>query len=219
MPRLFVPKSHQGAIRDLLELNEQEFSSLVSALKDLPEVTGERLRLSNVSVELVDAKKSEEILGTVEMLYRIWSSRGNQVLDAFIDDLTNAISDFYAQGSTDEARARLRTVLDIEPLARSSKALSVGTDHQRTFYDAKVLSDIRFVFRPDVDAEPFGAAIVHVLRIVYHEDDDYRNFYVALDNEDLALLKSVIDRAEKKTEKLRKRLDGASVQSLGKNGR
>lgn len=191
----------------------------MSALRQLPEVKGEHLRLSNQSVQGVPKEKSENILDTIEMLYRIWSSRGNQLLDGFIEDLAAAILDFYPDGNTDAVKSRLRTVLSIEPLARASKALSVSTDHEHAFYDAKILSDIRYVFRPDIEAEPYGATIVHVLKVVYHTERDHKAFFVALDGKDLTVLKQIIERAEKKTTKLRNYLDIASVPYLGTDGR
>jgi hypothetical protein len=219
VPRLFVPKSNQKAIKDLLTLDQSHFDSLISTLRHVPEVKGEPLRLSNIPVGDLPKDQSEGMLDTIEMLYRIWSSRGNQSLDAFIDDLSSAILDFYPEVNSEVVKARLRTVLDIEPLARASKALSVSTDHEHVFYDAKILSDIRYAFRPDPDAEPYGAAIVHVLKVVYHTERDHKAFFVALDGQDLLLLKKVIERAEKKTKQLRKTLDAASVPFLGTGGR
>lgn len=215
MPRLFVPKPNRDAIRDLLELDRAVFSSLLSALNRTPEVRGDHLRLANVPVSGVERDKSEDILDTVEMLYRIWSSRGNQALDDFVDDLIGAIRDFYPDGNTPEIETRLRAVLDIEPLARASKALSVSNDHEHIFYDAKILSDIRYAFRPDPKANPYGAAIVHVLKIVYHSEYQHKAFFVALDAEDLTTLKEVIARAEEKTKRLRKDLEVASIAYLG----
>jgi hypothetical protein len=87
VPRLFVPKANRDAIKDLLTLDRSQFDSLMSALRQLPEAKGEHHRLSNQSVQGVPKEKSENILDTIEMLYRIWSSRGNQLLDGFIEDL------------------------------------------------------------------------------------------------------------------------------------
>ena len=218
MPRIFVPKQHQSSIRGLLQLDLKQFESLVLALKNSREVKGDRLHLSNTPVVGVQKEESGKILETVEMLYRIWSSRGNQSLDGFIGDLADAIGDFYPDGDSSEAKARLRSVLDIEPLARASKALTVSTTQHHLFYDAKVLSDIRFVFRPDPEVEPYGATIVHTLEIVYHEDQDHKSFFVALDGPDLSSIKEVIERAEKKTKQLRKHLASVSVPFLGRNG-
>ncbi len=219
MPRLFVPKSQRSAITSLIGLDQQRFNSLVSTLRHVPEVQGEPLRLSNVLVSDLPKNESEDILDLIEMLYRIWSSRGNQSLDAFLDDLFSAILDFYPGADSQLVKARLKTVLDIEPLVRASKALSVSSDHEHTFYDAKILSDIRYVFQPNPDAEPYGATIIHVLKVVYHTEREHKAFFVALDGDDLLLLKDVIERAEKKTKQLRKHLDAASVPFLGTGGR
>jgi hypothetical protein len=219
VPRLFVPDSNRTAIKTLVTWDQSQFDSLVSTLRDVPEVKGEPLRLSNFSLGDLPRKESEKILDTIEMLYRIWASRGNQSLDAFVHDLLNAIRDFFPEADSQSVKSRLKTVLDIEPLARASKAFSVSTDHEHVFYDAKILSDIRYAFRPDPDAEPYGATIVHVLKVVYHTERDHKAFFVALDSEDLLLLKSVIERAEKKTKQLRKHLNAASVPFLGTGGR
>jgi hypothetical protein len=219
VPRLFVPDSNRTAIKTLITWDQPQFDSLVSTLRDVPEVNGEPLRLSSLSVGDLPRKESEKILDTIEMLYRIWASRGNQSLDAFVDDLLNAIRDFFPEADPQSVTSRLKTVLDIEPLARASKALSVSTDHEHVFYDAKILSDIRYAFRPDPEAEPYGATIAHVLKLVYHTERDHKAFFIALDGEDLLLLKNVIQRAEEKAKRLRKHLDAVSVPFLGTGGR
>lgn len=104
----------------------------------------------------------------------------------------------------------------LNPLARAAKALVVSTDHQRLFSDVKILTDIRYAFRPSPEAEPYGATIIHILRIHHHENTEHKNFFVALDDSDLATLIKVAERAQLKAKRLRADLSKAGVRYLGK---
>ncbi len=80
---------------------------------------------------------------------------------------------------------------------------------------SKILSDLRYVFKSDPEEEPYGAVIVHLLKLTYHEDTEHKEFFVAMDDGDLRHLKEVIERAEKKARTLRRKLDAAATIFLG----
>ena len=90
-------------------------------------------------------------------------------------------------------------------MEHASKVEQLKSDHQAIFYDAKILSDIRPLF-DNPDEPPIGAVISHTLKIVFHESGgDHKELYLALDAEDLEVLKKIAKRAESKL---------ASIQSL-----
>ncbi len=128
----------------------------------------------------------------------------------------DAIADFDPQPNTTTARARFRQLLGVEPLGSSLKAQAVMIDHQRSFYEAKVLTDLRYAFRPDPDAEPYGAVIVHTLKLAYHEDGEHRQSFIALDGEDISRLKVILDRAQAKARAIKKYLEASGLRYLGK---
>jgi hypothetical protein len=47
---------------------------------------------------------------------------------------------------------RLSTLLNLECLLLAARAMDIGTEHDRVFHDARIFTDVRPVFGPDVSA-------------------------------------------------------------------
>lgn len=84
----------------------------------------------------------------------------------------------------------------------------------QAFCGARILTDIRPLFAPDLKAAPTAALVVHTLRISYHQGSELKQFYVAMDSEDIQALKNTLDRAESKAENLHAVLDTAKITCL-----
>jgi hypothetical protein len=86
----------------------------------------------------------------------------------------------------------------------ATKAYDLQTEGERTFCDARILTDLRPVFGKDIASGPAGMVIIHRLKLGYHNSEgEHRTFYIALDAEDLVTLKKAIDRAELKARSLK----------------
>lgn len=102
-------------------------------------------------------------------------------------------------------------VLD-DTVGIAAKAGPVLTDHERIFVDAKILTDIRPIFHPDLSEKPNAAVIVHMLRITTRDLlGGQKAQYFALDANDIRFMKHLLDRAIKKEETLSSFLDTAGV--------
>jgi len=99
-------------------------------------------------------------------------------------------------------RSRLTGLLQAEPLMLSAKASTLQREHTNVLFDARLVTDIRPVFTDGPEAVP-GAMIVHMLKFSYIHDNQSKEFFVALDDEDLMKLQKVISRAEAKSKTLR----------------
>jgi hypothetical protein len=99
--------------------------------------------------------------------------------------------------------AHLAQVLELPALEITGKAAGVLGDSPQLFCAARTLSEIRPVFR-ERGLEPNAAVIVHQLKLAYHDgpDSDRKELFITMDKEDLTTLRSVIDRAIAKHEKL-----------------
>jgi hypothetical protein len=73
------------------------------------------------------------------------------------------------------------------------------------------VSDIRPVFSDDVEEAPTVAVIVHMLKIVYYQAGERREFVVAMDTKDIQLLIDTCDRAAKKTKGLETVIESANM--------
>jgi hypothetical protein len=207
VPRLNVPKTYHKGISALLSLAPADFDLIATILERQPGTTAKRFDSRDVVIPSLERSASEEILNAIIALYRVWASTGDITVDSFVADASDAIATFDSTGNSDEGKARLRKILDIEPLARSLKAFAVLSDNEHDFHDAKILTDIRYAFRPDPDAKPYGAVIVHMLKVTYHQEAEHKSFHVALDGNDLKQLKATIERAEKKEQQLKKQIE------------
>jgi hypothetical protein len=99
-------------------------------------------------------------------------------------------------------------------LGLSAKALEVLHEHQRFFCDARTLTDLRPIFGANTDAGPEAIVVTHILRLTYHEDEELKEFHLALAPADLRELKAVIERAEKKAASLRPVVDRMGIPRL-----
>jgi hypothetical protein len=216
VPRLDIPFRYHEGLSAILSIDRTVFDSLVSILEKLPPTVGVALRLSGLTVKEIAPEKLDEILPAITSLFRVWSTTAELSSAAFATDLVEAISTFEPLGRHEEAKGRLQRILEIEPLASSSKAAALLIDHEHIFHEAKVLTDLRYVFRPEPEAEPFGSVIVHMLKMTYHEGGSHKELFLALDGEDIRRLKTVLDRAQAKARVLKKRLVTDKIRYLGK---
>ena len=54
-------------------------------------------------------------------------------------------------------------------------------DHEWVFYYARILTDARPVYGADPSAAPSAVIISHTLKLSFSKDDDFRDFYIVLD--------------------------------------
>src|SRR5947209_5590618 len=84
---------------------------------------------------------------------------------------------------------------DCKALNLISRAEEVILDHDRVFLSARLFTELRPVF--DKRATAINSlSIVHTLAIHFIQDEDHKDFHVALDDGDLQSLREVLDRAE-----------------------
>lgn len=101
-----------------------------------------------------------------------------------------------------------------DSLGVTAKISMLRTDHQRLFCSSRILTDIRPVFGDDPTKPPRAAAIVHSLRLTCHVGDTHEDIFVALDAEDLRLLRNHCDRAMKKELSLKEQVRRTEMRLL-----
>ena len=89
-------------------------------------------------------------------------------------------------------------IYDTIPVKLNLKSLILIRENQRIFYDSRILTDIRPIFLNKEREELIGQAIMNQLKIIYHENNETKEFFITLDENDLGNLKHTIERAEKK---------------------
>jgi len=217
--KLNIPDRNREGLSKLLDIDSKIFDQLVTALRAQPMGYKLVMRLRrDINLPNVDKDLAEKVVPPVLSLHIVRANREASV-DEFVEDLSEAIGTFDPAGLTNGSKERLRTILDIRSLFVSAKAFVVMADHQRMVHGIKILTDVRYVFQTNPEEEPFGAVIVHTLKLSYHENDDHKDFYIAMDDDDLIKIRDVLDRADAKANILASKLENAKISYLGNENR
>jgi hypothetical protein len=216
MPIVKIPEDDLPALLDLAGMDEVVFTSLLSGI----EQSQPTLKPSDLVDQLVKSVKLESarLFPMVRAILRIYDLKGGSA------DAAKTVAESAAAQKKIEftpelismLQSRLAKVLGFDgSLGVTSKALDVMREHQHTFCNARIISDVRPIFA-NTTKKASAAVIVHNLQIGYHEPGSkaHKEFYVALDTQDIQKLKEVIARAEEKTEALQAIVNAASVRYL-----
>lgn len=111
----------------------------------------------------------------------------------------------------------LNTIMRAEgSLGVSAKVAGLRGEYENVYYSARVLTDIRPVFGADPTSKPVAGAVVHTLRLTFHQtgSESRNEFYVAMDSKDLTQLRQLLDRAAAKEVSLASVIEEAGMKYL-----
>jgi hypothetical protein len=219
MASINIPKSAYQAIQSLTRLKPSDFEALLEALSKATPALGRGNFWSHVA-PLVPQIKADEVKTIVNEILDM--SEGMDILDMGVDEFATAIAESsvatnelkLSQADEQLLRERLiKVFVGRKGLSITLKAMGVMVDQERTFYSARILTDVRPVF--DEKGETVDAAvIVHNLRIHYGQDSEHKDFYVSLDTSDIADIREALDRADAKAKSLEGILKRSGVSFL-----
>lgn len=175
---------------------------------------------SESDVKFDSAEHALETSRAIQALHRLYA-RSNSRRDDFLRDLASAIIDGIAPdavSSEDAAKlaAVLEALLNVPGLLLGHKSAVLQLEHERFFLGARVLSDIRPIFRENMDEPLASALLCHSLKIEYWQGGERKEMYVALALEDLTVLYDALERAIAKDRRLRDELmDKFSFDATG----
>jgi hypothetical protein len=208
--KLRVPDRYAPSLAKFVLLSPQEIAALLKAIRedkpslDIPglidAIAGrldmERARVDEIVNLLISLQGARESLGLPvnEFVAEIRSSLEASNREE-LQDLTPDWEKFQEEISA--------ALAEDTALALSAKALDVMTDHAKRYCTVRILTDLRPVFRSEVDGEEPMFVIVHTLKVVYHETGKHAELFVALDRSDLEQLQGAVERALKKEESLK----------------
>ncbi len=219
-----VPPEQIELIKGLLDLDPAQIDEFLKALAeaepkfnvaDLTDSVSKRVKLSqNVVSGLVRVLKS---------LY-LTRDRMGMPTEKFVDEeiltaLTNSkvfTDDIALKDRWPKLRIFFTVALSLDrTLGTAAKAGEVLTQHEHIFHGARILTDIRPIFHLDVTEKPEAAVIIHMLHITERNNQrEFSDRYYAMDSNDIRFLKTLLDRAIKKEETLRKAMQTVDIACL-----
>ncbi len=219
-----VPEQQIANIKELLELPDDKIEGFLDALVKAEPAFNVFELSSQVSGK--SGLPYPLVLGLVRVLASLYATREKdweQPIEEFLDVAVFAAlqrAQTFSAENADVQWRRLRrvlvTALSLErAIGTAAKAGPVLTAHERIFSGARIMTDLRPIFHHNVSEKPDAAMIVHMLKITQRDDFDRKtDQYFALDSNDIATMKELIERAIKKEETLRAIMKDSGVTIL-----
>ncbi len=216
-----IPRSRIPGLIKLRKLEERALKELVAALEDAPP-TIQSASLVEFLIPRVSSIPEADIKEVLDLLISL--SRAQIQANVPISKVARDVCVLMEQSDDEELRLvgeqcdvfsnRLTELLNIESLTYPAKAHGVMVDHDNIFLRTRVLTDIRTVFGPDISKLPKGAVILHMLKITHFHSGEERNFYIAMDSEDVESLITTLQRALAKAATLKTVLEKVGIACL-----
>lgn len=209
MASLKIPDRYKPGLVILAQLPDDPYRELLSAVQRAPKsFSNIRELVSWLSPEIkgVGSEDLSKVVNSISSLYRLASRRRVAIPKLAIDVLEGAqegINGFKVAEGVDFI-GRLTALLEQEAFDLVSfKARELQGESERTLCEARVLTDVRPIFGEKIEDSPTGMIITHTLKLVYHEMTGHKELYVALDDDDIASLTKILQRAGDKARSLR----------------
>ncbi len=222
MAELTFPEEYKDGFVAIRGLEEDQVRELVAAFKDEPAT----LNRAEVQKRL-QAKTSippGDLASILEALISLYALRDSvdEELPVFVEVISGMINQssieelaFASEKEREHFEAKLFQLLSIGSLDIAARATDVLYERERTIHGKpRIFTDLRPIFEPGPEPSPRGAAIVHTLKISYHEDRQVRELFVALDTENVNELIGVLERANSKAEALKEFLSDTDLQYI-----
>jgi hypothetical protein len=200
-----IPPDEQVGLDRLAGLTDEQVAALRAALADAPVALSREGFLKGIRpVEDLAPEDQEKIVWALTYLSG-YLATGNYDLREFVSDVSTALveQEVISTSTSERVETVLLQLLEIDSLRLRAKAVDLQVDHALGFQNARVFTDVRPVFANDAPTEVAGILVFHTLKITYFEDEDTREFFISLDDRDLAVLRGALDRAETKANTLR----------------
>jgi hypothetical protein len=217
-----VPREHVNHIKKFLELPDEKVAGFLDALAK----AGPQFNVNDLAAEISGPLDIPHPLaeGIVRVLASLYLTRElGQPIETFLDQqvfIALKRAEVFSAENVKEQWSKLRAflvaALSLErSVGTAAKAGPVLTQHERIFAGARILTDLRPIFHLDVSEKPDAAVIVHMLRITQRDNfGGQSDEYFALDGNDIALLKDLIERAAKKEQTLKSIMKTSGVTVL-----
>ncbi len=193
----------------LIKSSQEKIDKLFKELEETPKgLLPSELAKSLLSLSIFSEQELSHIVRVILSLY-VLKDNENKGVDEIIDGICKALVETGDENliPNENLENNLKRFFSLKTVGITFKAIGLLTEFDKTFVDARIITDIRPAFEDNINSSIETGVIVHNLRIKYQKDTSlYKEFYIALDNEDLSKLKEQIIRAENKEKSIRNSL-------------
>ena len=203
MARLTVPNALIPQLSKLASLTEASAAELFSAIDSAPALLNPKIMASKIAAQTPSIPQ-EDLSGILEALFSVSAAQvaTSVPVSKFVDDVAESLSEKKAKLDVDKLKPKLEKLLRLRALSLAVKASTLQRDHASLFLNARIFTDVRPVFAEAPETVE-TAVVFHSLKLTYLQSSEPQEFFLAMDDDDLAALQKVIARAEKKSKAIR----------------
>jgi hypothetical protein len=207
---LSIPEPHQEAVRELASLPNDEFDAL---LQEADKYEGA------YSQEALEALLASRLKGTSELLNVLVSAHASLAAFDGADELAAAVIRAADVADPEPASARFTRLFLQRVFFATAKLLSLSGEVGRRVLSTRLVTDVRPAFAVDErsDGSPgdiVGMVVTHTLRVDSVHQGRVEPVFFALDAEQLDALRTELDRAGAKRDRLESWIASSGVRIL-----
>jgi hypothetical protein len=188
----------------MLSMTDKDTDQLLRVLSDLPlSIDFDASTKALVPKLAASHIKQPEKLLKVLISLSVTRAHSDPPTNEFVEDVLEAIDEsdpkILAGKRRFHARQLLRKLLSFEPLSLAAKASHLLREQAHLLASSRILTDARPVYGHDPEKKPSAMLINHTLQLTYFDNGEHKEFFIALNQKDMANLKKALDRAIAKT--------------------
>ena len=200
-----IPDRYKNGFREIVKIKKTDFENVKRALPS----TNPVLTLKELVEQITEINKQE-----YSNLYNILKSAGSLTpfiednnIEELIVDITNISlrEKIIKEEDKQIFEERLLFLLREKNIFYAGRGQILATEKSNVFISARIITDFRPIFGLQINELPECGMIIHDLHLHYRGDseDNHKDIFLALDRNDIKILKETLIRAEKKEENLR----------------
>lgn len=208
MVNIQIPKAYFQGFQSLASLPTEQISSIVAFLKEIPVGSG----VNSFTLLFDQTFPDLETKGIAQTIYSLASFSVSD-LELTHDDLVNELLISFKDQMDDSnetpqlieglKRNLLQIFQNIDKLESCYKVFNLLSENSKVLKTAHIITDIRLVFKDNLQENDRNALIIHRLKLKSEEGEVEKEDYFSLDTTDLKKLKEQIERAEEKERLIR----------------
>ena len=217
MAVLEIPERHKKGFEYFIALDNQLRNKLIKELDSLP--IGLSLEDTDGALSKKLNKKRSELFEIIRTFFSLISARESSGvdLDTFIDEIIEALEETKDNKLKPDntLKDQLTEILSSKgSFYITFKATTLVGEREKLLGNTRIITDVRPVFNEENDCKIESFLLIHNLKIVYHEGEEHKEVYFALDKNDLKILKEHIQRAEEKEKSIREQFKTINISFL-----
>jgi hypothetical protein len=203
-----IPEEDEIAFKVISGLDDPQFNALSTAIQ----ATKPSLNPGDLTRQLHRNTNLEFMAENLPSVVRLVANLSRSIYqdNLKLDDVTARLAEraekkeLLAEGASREGlENRLRSLFSLEVVRLTSKAHAVLTSQPYAYGTSRIFTEIRPLFPDDeIVKAPTASVIAHQLYFDTLHNGSKSELFVALDDQDLRMLKGVIERAIRKSEVL-----------------